>query len=109
MRTDLGGSDFAFGLVVQTDGKVVAAGRAGGSGGRFALARYESDGDLDPTFGGDGKVTTNFTNGDDQVDTVAIQADGMIVVGEPPTSAGSLWLVTRRTARSIRPSAETGR
>ena len=89
----------------------MAAGRAGGSGGRFALARYESDGDLDPTFGGDGKVTTNFTNGNDLVDTVAIQADGMIVVGEPPTRSAcrSLWLATMRTARSTRASAATGR
>ena len=27
-------------LALQADGKIVAAGRAGGSGGRFALARY---------------------------------------------------------------------
>lgn len=53
------GSDFAFGVLVQPDGKIVAAGRAGGSGGRIAVARYETDGDLDPTFDGDGKVLTN--------------------------------------------------
>lgn len=36
-----GGTDFAVGIALQSaDGKIVAAGRAGGSGGRFAPARY---------------------------------------------------------------------
>ena len=69
-------ADFAFGLVLQSDGKLVAA---GGAGGRFGVARFEADGDLDPTFGGDGKVRTDFTNGDDRADMVALQADGSIV------------------------------
>jgi uncharacterized delta-60 repeat protein len=81
--------DFANGLVVQADGKLVAVGRAGGSGGRFALARYESDGGLDPSFGGDGKVTTNFANGNDLVDTVAIQADEKIVVAGAANGSNS--------------------
>ena len=34
------GIDVAFGVAIQADGKIVAAGRAPGSGGRFALARY---------------------------------------------------------------------
>jgi uncharacterized delta-60 repeat protein len=75
-----GGADVAYGLVVLSDGKLIAGGRAGGAGGRFALVRYEPDGSLDSTFGGDGKVTTNFTRGDDDIDTVVIQADGRIVV-----------------------------
>jgi uncharacterized delta-60 repeat protein len=75
------GSDFAFGVAIQpVDGKIVVAGEAAGSGGRFALARYNSDGTLDPTFSGDGKVTTNFTAGDDRADLIAIQpTDGKIV------------------------------
>jgi hypothetical protein len=36
-------------------------------------------GDLDPTFGGDGKVTTNFTRYNDAATDLAIQADGKIV------------------------------
>jgi uncharacterized delta-60 repeat protein len=75
------GDDFAFGVAIQADGKIVAAGRAAGSGGVMAIARYRPDGTLDPTFGnGDGKVTTNFTRGDDRADAVAIQADMDIVV-----------------------------
>jgi uncharacterized delta-60 repeat protein len=74
------GSDFAFGVAIQTDGKIVATGRAGGHGGRVAVARYNTDGTLDTSFSGDGKATTDFTAGDDRADGVAIQGDGGIVV-----------------------------
>jgi len=77
------GDDFAYGVAIQVDGKIVAAGRSGGSGGVMAIARYKADdGSLDSTFGGgDGKVTINFTRGDDRADAVAIDAaDGSIVV-----------------------------
>jgi uncharacterized delta-60 repeat protein len=74
------GADFVFGLAIQPDGRIVVTGRAGGSGGRIALARYDADGSLDPTFGGDGKVATNITRWDDRADDLAIQGDGRIVV-----------------------------
>jgi uncharacterized delta-60 repeat protein len=73
------GDDFAFGVAVQSDGKIVVAGRAGGQGGVIALARYKSNGTLDTAFGGDGRVTTNFTVGDDRADLLAVQSDGKIV------------------------------
>lgn len=75
------GDDYAFSVAIQADGKVVAAGEAAGGGGKFALARYETDGALDATFGGDGMVTTNFTSHYDVVDTIAVQpADGKLVL-----------------------------
>ena len=75
------GFDTGNDVAIQADGKIVVVGQAGGSGGRFAVARYETDGSLDPTFGGgDGKVTTNFTPNGDSANGVAIQADGKIVV-----------------------------
>ena len=77
-------------VAVQSDGKVVAAGRAfafgsGGSGGvpgDFALARYNTDGTLDIfTFGNNGLVTTGFPNNtEDEAFAIAIQSDGKIVV-----------------------------
>ena len=73
------GDDDAYSLALQADGKIVAAGQSGGSNPKFALARYNSDGSLDATFGADGKVTTDFTPGYDSAYSVAIQADGMIV------------------------------
>lgn len=74
------GDDFGWTAALQADGKIVVAGGAGGVGGRFALARYETDGTLDTTFGGgDGKVVTDFTRGYDYVDDIEIQDDGMMV------------------------------
>lgn len=84
VKTDfVGRHDFANAVVIQTDGKIVAAGLAGFSRtrgkGRFSLARYNADGTPDATFSGDGKLTTNFTRGDDSVQGVAIESDGSIV------------------------------
>jgi len=74
--------DAAWGIAIQADGKIVAAGDAalGTGNSRFAVARYNTDGTLDTSFGGDGRVTTQFTRRDDPVAGVAIQADGKIVV-----------------------------
>jgi uncharacterized delta-60 repeat protein len=75
VTTDFGGFDAASALVIQPDGRIVAAGRGSGD---FALARYNADGSLDPTFGSGGKVTTDFGGSDDAFG-VALQADGKIV------------------------------
>ena len=97
------GSDFAFGVLVQPDGKIVAAGRAGGSGGRIAVARYETDGDLDPTFDGDGKVLTNFTSGDDRADVVLLDAGGNITVAGTANYLGrnARFALARYTAAGV--------
>ena len=80
--------DAAWAVVIQSDGRIFAAGDAGfGTGNsRFAVARYNADGTLDTTFGGDGKVTTQFTRHDDPVAAAALQPDGKIVV-----SGGANW------------------
>lgn len=75
--TDFGATtERAVDTAIQSDGKIVAAGE---SGGDFALARYNPDGSLDISFGGDGKVTTDFGGVRDIADAVAIQSDGKIV------------------------------
>ena len=43
------------------------------------MARYNTDGTLDTTFGGDGKVITDVGNSSDEAFSVAIQNDGKIV------------------------------
>ncbi len=77
VRTDFRGRDAAAAVAIQSDGKIVVAGK---DGRRFVLARYTPGGALDTTFGGDGKVATNLTAGDDFASDLAIQADGKIVV-----------------------------
>ncbi|RLS73949.1 MAG: hypothetical protein DWH99_02165, partial [Planctomycetota bacterium] len=83
VTTDFGGGDdHAYSISIQSDGKIVVAGESYNGSKRFdfALARYNSNGSLDTTFDGDGKVTTDFDGGDDIAYSVAIQSDGKIVV-----------------------------
>jgi uncharacterized delta-60 repeat protein len=81
------GFDGAYAVAIQADGKIVAAGTGDGA---FALARYNADGTLDPTFGGDGKITTDFTDGFDEAYAVAIQADGKIIAAGGSVSVVAL-------------------
>jgi uncharacterized delta-60 repeat protein len=68
-------------VAVQSDGKVVAAGRCLGSqSSGAALARYNSDGTLDLSFGTNGRVITTFgVGGFGVINSVALQGDGRIV------------------------------
>ena len=77
---------FAHDVAIHADGKIAAV---GGSNGSFALARFNSNGSLDTTFDGDGKVFTAIGAGTD-TDAVAIQSDGKIVVAG--TSSGDFAL-----------------
>jgi uncharacterized delta-60 repeat protein len=89
--TDFGIKDEAFAIAVQTNGKIVAAGRvfAAATGGDFGLARYNANGSLDFTFGSGGKVTTDF-GGDDSIHGVALQRNGKIVVAGGSDDAAGL-------------------
>ena len=80
VTTDFGGSGGAAGVAIQPDGKIVAAGSAGGD---FALARYHRDGSLDTSFDGDGRVTTDFGGVLEVATGVAIQPNGKIVAAGP--------------------------
>ena len=83
--------DQAYRLARQSDGKIVAAGRKGiffypadQRKGNVALARYNSDGSLDATFGSGGIVTNDFGQGlESYALALMIQPDGkMIIAGE---------------------------
>src|SRR5207249_1968519 len=88
--TDFGGDDTAFALAVQPDGKIVVAGVSTGGGTMdFALARYDSDGALDTTFGSGGRVVTDL-GGQDEAFALLIQPDGRLVAAGASTAAGNL-------------------
>jgi uncharacterized delta-60 repeat protein len=77
---------YAFAVALQSDGKIIAAGThfvdfnpGDMSDTDFALARYNSDGSLDSTFGNGGTATTDFFGTEDDVFSVLIQPDGKIV------------------------------
>lgn len=77
--TDLFGlPEFANACALQADGRIVVAGFAFVD---FALVRYNTDGSLDFTFGGTGKVITDFFGFEERANAVAIQQDGKLVVG----------------------------
>ena len=72
------GSDFGHDVVLQPDGKIIVAGYTA-EDGDFAVARLNTDGSLDTTFGTAGKATVDFgvaAFGN----AVALQANGRIVV-----------------------------
>lgn len=74
------GNDFGNTVALQPDGRIIMAGYGGEFNG-FALARYNSDGSLDTSFGADGKVTTDFGSSyKGGVAAVALRPDGRIVV-----------------------------
>jgi uncharacterized delta-60 repeat protein len=81
LTTDFGGTDdLGQGVAIQSDGKIVVAGYSFQIGADFALARYNTDGSLDPSFGTGGLVTTDFGITNDFGFSVAIQDDQKIVV-----------------------------
>ncbi|HEX8292407.1 MAG TPA: Calx-beta domain-containing protein [Pyrinomonadaceae bacterium] len=96
------GQDYAYGVAVQADGKIVAAGAAGGrfnlTEPDFALARYEANGALDPTFGAGGRATLDFDSGSDTAVGVAAAPGGRILAGGytfPSRYGGPLFAAAR--------------
>ena len=78
------------GAALQPDGRIVVAGSTSGD---FAIARLNSDGSPDATFGAGGKTTVDF-GGPAFAHAVALQANGrIIVVGE--RTAGEDFAVAR--------------
>jgi uncharacterized delta-60 repeat protein len=101
-------TDFGFGyaandigtaVAIQADGKIVVAGWSSlvdwvfFSGRDFAVARYNTNGSPDTSFGVDGRLTSGFFDvyydADDFIQGVAIQPDGKIVVAGGTT--GEDW------------------
>ena len=105
VATDFGGRDFGKSIVLQSDGKIVVVGESSGGGdGGFAVVRYNTDGSLDATFDGDGKVTTDF-GGLEYATSAALQSDGKIVVagynGISSSGGGDFALVRYNTDGSL--------
>lgn len=77
-----GGADYALSVAIQPgDGKIVVAGQVEDAGiWKFGLARYNTNGSLDGSFGASGKAKTVLGGGNNSgANAVAIQANGRIV------------------------------
>ena len=82
VTTAFGPNSGARAVTVQADGKIVAV---GSDGPGFAVARYGTDGVLDPSFGAGGKVPFTFPAGSfgfpgGDASAVVVQPDGKLVV-----------------------------
>jgi uncharacterized delta-60 repeat protein len=84
-------SDQIYSVALQPDGKIVVAGFSRTANDDFALARYNTNGSLDTTFDGDGKLTIDFDSGIDSGEAVAIQPDGKIVMAGYGSVGGSYF------------------
>jgi len=83
---DLGGStEICHSVLVQSDGKILAAGYTEGTTGqdfRFIIMRFNNDGSLDPSFNGSGIVDAGINDhGSVAPYGIALRPDGKIVFG----------------------------
>lgn len=102
VTTDFNGrNDIAYAVAIDGNGKIVVVGASSqSSDSDLALARYNTNGTLDSSFGTGGQVRTDmFSGSQDQALDVAIQsADNKIVVGGStglPNSQDLLFALAR--------------
>ena len=88
---DFGGDDFGLAMARQADGRILVAGRSSAAGA--VVARLRANGELDPNFGGDGRVTLP---GGGSASAVLVQPDRRIVVAGN-ASGSAMMTVTRLT------------
>jgi uncharacterized delta-60 repeat protein len=71
-------------LVLQTDGKIVVAGSSvnlnNSTLSGYALVRYNANGSLDTSFGKNGEALTSVPGADEALPSLALQADGRLVL-----------------------------
>jgi uncharacterized delta-60 repeat protein len=77
---DFGGSDFAFDVLTQADGKTVTIGIGGAAPRGFRITRVNPDGSPDRSFGENGTAAPDFTNLDEGAVGARLVAGGKIVI-----------------------------
>ena len=83
------GDDFGQAVALQADDRIVVAGYSVAVNDDFSVARFDLDGDLDPTFGGSGKVIVPIGSDVDRAFAAAVQSDQKIVVAGFRREGGS--------------------
>jgi len=88
-----GASEVCTGITIQNDGKIIAVGYMpsliNGSVTDFAMARYNTDGTLDVSFDGDGKLSTDFFGLSDYATGAVVQNDGKIILAGMAFNGGN--------------------
>jgi uncharacterized delta-60 repeat protein len=83
------GADYGRALALQTDGKILVAGRSKGAKWDAAVVRYGVNGALDSAFGTAGILITSIGTGDDAIAAMALQTDGKILVAGNTATEGT--------------------
>lgn len=81
------GPDEATSIAAQPDGKVLVAGTAWNSSPDFVVARYRTDGSLDPTFGSGGRSFIDGSGDDNLVSVHALPDGKILLVGSSQVSS----------------------
>lgn len=93
------GADDGNALAIDGSGNIIVAGFATNTDKDFGLARLSSSGSLDATFGTSGKVSTDYSQGPtnhNSIFAIALQSDGKIVAaGDYDTGANADFAIFR--------------
>jgi uncharacterized delta-60 repeat protein len=91
------GANYSTDMVLQSDDKPILAGfTVFQSEYNMAMARFDTGGNLDSTFDGDGMVSLDFEGREDYCNAIALQADEKIILaGYSYVSGGSEFEVAR--------------
>jgi uncharacterized delta-60 repeat protein len=86
-----------IGLELLSDGRVVMASTINGSTEDIAMARYNSDGTVDASFGNNGKSIINLNNSDDRVTSMLLTTDNKLLLCgyTKVTATGEDFMITR--------------
>jgi len=102
---DFGGNDIANTVALTTNGKIVLGGSAQLFFGAFndsAIVRLNSNGTLDNSFDGDGKITNSLTSTNDGIADIVVKPSGEIIslanMDNPQT-----YVLFTYTANSLNP------
>ena len=96
--------DQAVAVAVQTDGKIVVAGYTGDHSNfsDLAMARFNTDGSLDTSFGTNGLVKYSIDKILIVINDLVIQPDGKIILaGTSYESGSSAFMLTRYTPGGV--------
>ena len=89
VTTAIGTNSYATGVGFEPDGKIVVSGYTSGGFGDVAVARYNTDGSLDPGWGTGGVTTVPIGDHAEYASSLAVQPDGKVLVtGSTDTVAG---------------------
>jgi uncharacterized delta-60 repeat protein len=89
---EIGSIDFGYAAALQSDGKIVVAGRVSYSRGDesdVGVVRFNADGKLDTGFGSNGTRTFDLSANWDEATAITVQPDGKLVLAVAYSDVGN--------------------